>query len=112
MYASDYYFATSGTNDSTRNTCLTSSMSGNSITSTCYSNDYLFISGQNQWTMDKSSQGNSVIYVSNSGKAVRGNATSAYYYRPVVHLKSTVKIKTSGNGNGSINNPYELHVGN
>ena len=110
MSATDYYYATSGTNDSTRNTCLTSSMSGNSITSTCYNNDYLFISGQNQWTIDKSSQGNSVVYISNSGKAVRGNATSSYRYRPVVYLKSNVRIKTDGEGTTS--KPFELVAGN
>ena len=110
MSATDYYYATSGTNDSTRNTCLTSSMSGNGITSTCYNNDYLFITGQNQWTIDKSSQGNSVVYISNSGKAVRGNATSSYRYRPVVYLKSNVRIKTDGEGTTS--KPFELVAGN
>ncbi len=87
---------------------VTLNLNGTNISSTCYNNDYLFISGSNQWTINKSNQGNSVIYISNGGKAVRGNATSSYYYRPAVYLKSTIKIKTSGDGNGSINHPYEL----
>ncbi len=104
---SDYEYATSGTSDSTRNTCITSAMNSNNITSTCYDNNYLFIDDQNQWTINKSSQGNSITYITNVGKITRGTATGNYYYRPVVYLKSTVKINTE-TGNGSINSPYEL----
>ena len=111
---SDYYYATSGTSDSTRTTCLNAAVNGNSISATCYNNDYLFIKnnnnqGLNQWTINKATQGNNVFYISNVGRGVRGTVTSEYSYRPAIHLKSTVKINTSS-GNGSINSPYELYV--
>lgn len=116
MNLSDYYYATSGTNDSTRNTCITNTM--NNATSTCYNYDYLFIKnssnqGQNQWTINKSTQGNNVIYVSNVGKAVRGTVqnTTVYSYWIMLYLKNTVKINTE-TGNGSINHPYELYIDN
>ena len=106
----DYAYATSGTSDSTRNTCITSSMSSSSgVSSTCYNNNYLYISGQNQWTINKSSNGNSVIYITNVGLTQRQNPTSSYRYRPTVYIKSTVKINTQS-GDGSQNNPYQLHV--
>lgn len=111
VYFSDYSYATSGTSNETRNSCLNTTIASTSFSSTCYNNNYLFLknnnTGQNQWTIDRSSQGNSVIYISNSGKSVRGNATSQYYYRPVIYLKSNIKIKTDV-GDGSLTHPYEL----
>ena len=110
--ASDYFYATSGTNDSTRTTCLTTNMY--SVTDVCYQNNYLMITAnntrQNQWTMSKANQGKNIIYISNAGKAVRGSYSSAYYYRPVLYLKSDVKINVI-TGTGTSTDPYLLAKG-
>ncbi len=115
MSVSDFFFATSGTNDTTRATCLSTAM--NNVNDLCYQNNYLMFydsnsQRQNQWTLTKNNSGNSVLYISNGGKAVKGNAKSQnpYYYMPTVYLKSNVKIKTDV-GDGSSTSPYELVKG-
>ena len=105
----DYSYATSGTNDTTRATCINSALNGTSINATCTDNNYLFQSSSYQnWTIDKRYNGNNqAIYVSNAGKGVNGTTSSLYYYKPAVYLKSTVKINSSSS-DGSSDNPYEL----
>ena len=114
---SDYAYSTSGTNSSTRNTCITSGLTSTSITASCSDNSYLSVMDnnsnlQNQWTIDASNQGQSYVYIgTNSGRTARGNATSAYAYRPVLYLKSNVQIDAE-TGNGSAEEPYILYVNN
>ncbi len=111
---SDYGYATSGTSDSTRSICINNALSGNSITSTCYDNDYLFQGDQlYQWTITANNSGNSVIRISNGGRSTRQNIGSnyVYNYRPAVYIKSNIKINTQ-TGNGSSNSPYELSASN
>ena len=105
---SDYAFATSGTSDTTRNTCISNSLSGNSIDTTCYNNNYIYISNDFQWTINKRSNGNNqAIRITDVGKIVNTQTQTAYSYRPCVYLKSSIKINTAV-GNGSSSSPYEL----
>ena len=104
---SDYGFATSATSDSTRSTCINNDLSSANITATCYDNNWLFHGTDYQWTITAGTQGNNrAIRITNVGKTnqvtVRQNP---YNYKPVVYLKSTIKIK---GGIGSQTSPFEL----
>ena len=105
--ASDYYFATAGSNDSTRSSCLTSNMS--QAATACYQYNYLTIydgsQSKNQWTLTKNDKQTYILYISNVGRAVRGQTKQVYYYRPALYLKSNIKF---GSGNGTSGTPYEL----
>ena len=104
---SDYGYATSATSDSTRNTCLTSSLSNTS--NTCYDNNYLFTSSH-QWTINKRINGNNqAIRITDVGRTTNTKTDSPYYYRPVVYLKSDIKIDTT-TGDGRLSNPYILRT--
>ncbi len=105
----DYAYATTGGTTTSRNECITGTYSTN--LSDCYNNNYLYISGQNQWTINKNSTGKFVIYITNIGIMQKQNPTSSYRYRPTVYLKSNVKINTES-GDGSSGSPYELIAGN
>ncbi len=105
----DYAYGTTGGTTTSRNECITGTYSTN--LSDCYNNNYLYITGQNQWTINKNSSGKSVIYITNAGIMQKQNPTSSYRYRPTVYLKSNVKINTES-GDGSSGNPYELIAGN
>ena len=107
---SDFAFATSGTDNNSRATCLSTSVSN--LAQTCTDNNYLFLkvnqTGQNQWTLNKASKGKNAMYITNVGRASSQNVrTSTYYYRPVLYLKSSTLINTSS-GTGSSSNPYIL----
>ncbi len=109
----DFAYATSATSTSTRNTCLNTRISGYGSASGCAANNYLFKTNQYELTIDKYYSGTTnAIYITNIGNAQRVTVTSPnYYYRPVVYLKSNVKINTS-EGDGSSGSPYELIAGN
>ena len=107
MYPSDYGYATSGGSSKNRASCLAIKLYNwyDSRYSDCKNNDWLYNSSTTQWTISPSA-GNStyVFYVHNTGY-VNDSYVYVYAVRPVVHLKSTIKIT---GGTGSSTDPFIL----
>ena len=107
MYPSDYGYATSGGTITDRNTCLNRELYrwNSSDFSDCKNNDWIFNSSY-QWTITPRASGSYyVFYLYNTGFVYSGNAYNTIGVRPVVFLKSNIKII---DGDGSSSNPYIL----
>lgn len=108
MYPSDYGYATSGGSSTDRNACLNKELYNwdSSDFSDCKNNDWLYESSYHQWTITpRASSSHIVFYLYDTGY-VNGRITSnADGVRPVVFLKSSIKIV---DGDGSSSNPYIL----
>ena len=110
MYASDYGYATSGGSTTDRATCLNKELYNwdNSSVSDCKNNDWLLSS--TQWLLSPSAYSSSacrVFAIRLNGIVINGDAFGGNVIRPVVYLKSSVKITS---GDGSESNPYTLSV--
>ena len=108
MYTSDYGYATSGGNGTNRASCMAKELFSwsDSSYSDCKNNDWLYNSSTTQWTMSPlASSYRSVIAVYADGYVHRNIAIEAYATRPVVHLKSTIKVIS---GSGSSTDPFIL----
>ena len=108
MYPSDYGYATSGGSTTNRQACLNIELYNWDIVSDCYQNDWLYNSSTHQWTLTSvplSSYSNLVFYVNSSGRVHNSSANNSYGVRPVVYLKSSVKIT---GGEGTSTSPYQL----
>ena len=107
MYPSDYGYATSGGSATDRNACLNKELYNwdSSDFSDCYNNDWIFNSAY-QWTITpRASYSNNVFRLDRAGYVVSRNASGTRGVRPVVFLKSSIKIV---DGDGSSSNPYIL----
>ena len=107
MYPSDYGYATSGGTTTDRNTCLNKKLYNwdSSDFSDCMNNDWIF-NPSYQWTITpRASNSNRVFYLGNAGYVDSNSAYNTYGVRPVVFLKSNIKII---DGDGSSSNPYIL----
>ncbi len=110
MYPSDYGYATSGGSTTNRDACLAKELYNwdSSSFSDCKNNDWLYDSGNNQWTLTpRSSNSVSVFGAYNAGAVADLYANYSRGVRPSVYLTSNVKI--SG-GDGTSNSPYTLEV--
>ena len=108
MYPSDYGYATSGGSTTNRQACLNKELYNWNSVSDCYQNDWLYNSSTHQWTLTSvpySSTSNHVFTVNSSGHVHNDNARISHGVRPVVYLKSTVKIT---GGEGTSTSPYQL----
>ncbi len=109
MYPSDYGYATSGGSTTDRASCLAKGidMWGTIISvSDCKNNDWMYNSNYIQWTMtSRSDMTIFVFYVDSSGDVSYISANCSNGVRPVVHLKSTIKVI---DGTGEEDNPYIL----
>lgn len=106
MYPSDYGYATSGGTTTDRNTCLNKELYNWDSVSDCYNNDWIFNSS-NQWTITPhAARSNLVFYLGDTGYVSSRYTDHARGVRPVVFLKSSIKIV---DGDGSSSNPYILH---
>ena len=106
MYPSDYGYATSGNNSTSRSTCLAKEMYNWDGLSVCYQNDWLFKSSYMFSLSPFSAYSCHVFIVYNSGYVdynIASNYNSGVW--PVVYLKSTIKVIT---GTGSSNDPFIL----
>ena len=112
MYPSDYGYATSGGSSRNRASCFkkelihwtNSSYYGDY--SDCKNNDWLLDPSVYQWTMaPDSSDPFTVFVVFDSGEVRNDQTRFIYTLRPVVHLKSTIKIIS---GIGSSTDPFIL----
>ena len=108
MYPSDYGYATSGGSSTNRASCMGIELLHwkKSSYSDCKNNDWLYNSSQYQWTMSPHA-GNSydVFIVHYDGYVNSLYACLNYAARPVVHLKSTIKVIS---GSGTTSSPFIL----
>ena len=108
MYPSDYGYATSGGSSTNRNSCLAKELYNwdSSGYSDCKNNDWMYNSNIWQWTMSPRA-GNSdyVFFVDFTGYVNGYYAYRTYAGRPVVYLKSTIKVIS---GSGTTSSPYIL----
>ena len=107
MYPSDYGYATSGGSTTDRNACLNKELYNwdSSDFSDCKNNDWIFNSSF-QWTITpRASYSILVFFLGNAGYVDSRYANNTFGVRPVVFLKSSIKIV---DGDGSSSNPYIL----
>ena len=108
MYPSDYGYATSGGITTNRASCLAKELYNwnNSSVSDCKNNDWMYNSGNIQWTITpRQDYTNYVFYVNIAGYVRRNYAFYGNGVRPVVHLNSAIKVIT---GSGTKESPYIL----
>ena len=111
MYLSDYGYATSGDANSTKYTrdfCLLQTFDSYGDNESCIINNWFFSMGSDQYTMTpryQSSGANSVLMIDDIGYAFNSLSYKSFAIRPVVYLKTTIKIIS---GDGSSSNPYVL----
>ena len=108
MYPSDYGYATSGGSSTNRNSCLAKELYNwdSSGYSDCKNNDWMYNGNIWQWTMSpRADDSSSVFGVNPAGSVDYADAINAYAGRPVVYLKSTIKVIS---GSGTTSSPYIL----
>ena len=108
MYPSDYGYATSGGTTTNRASCLSKEMYNwdDSSVSDCKNNDWMYNSNIWQWTISpRAGDSDNVFDVDNTGFVYNYLANDYGVARPVVHLKSTIKVIT---GSGTKESPYIL----
>ena len=108
MYPSDYGYATSGGSSTNRNSCLAKELYNwdSSGYSDCKNNDWMYNSNIWQWTMSpRADDSYNVFRVIDTGYVDYGNAYYTHAGRPVVYLKSTIKVIS---GSGTTSSPYIL----
>ena len=109
MYPSDYGYATSGGSTTDRKTCLNTSLGCWSNYSECYNNDWLS-NGYNQWALLPSASSyvaSNAFFLLESAYVMDAGAYYNFGVRPVVYLKSNVKISS---GTGSQDDPFTLEL--
>ena len=105
MYPSDYGYATGGSSNTSRATCLAKELYNWDSVSDCYNNDYLFNSAY-QWTLAPSSGGAGLVFGVFSGGFVHLlDAYTSDGVRPALYLKSSISVDS---GTGESSNPYRL----
>lgn len=103
MYPSDYGYSTSSVED----VCETGSMYSwqTSTYDVCRNNSWL-VGEVSQWTLTASStNAGRIFYINSTGNVNRNNSTDMNAVRPVLFLKSNVKIKS---GTGTSSDPFNL----
>ena len=106
MYPSDYGYATSGGTTTNRASCLAKEMSkwDDSSVSDCKDNDWMYNSSKYQWTITPCQDNTYRVFdVFLTGYVSIYNVYIHYGVRPVVNLKSTIKVSS---GTGEKDNPY------
>ena len=113
MYPSDYGYATSGGSTTDRTTCLNTMITSWATEGDCAKNDWLNNNGNPQWTITPQANNQSAFM----GTPVPANAmlmsryssvATSYHIKPVVYLKSNVKIVS---GTGTQEDPFILGEG-
>ena len=108
MYPSDYGYATSGGSSTNRNSCLAKELYNwdSSGYSDCKNNDWMYNGSIWQWTMSpRAVNSNDVFFVNYAGYVNSSIAYDTFAGRPVVYLKSTIKVIS---GSGTTSSPYIL----
>ncbi len=104
MYPSDYGFAVGG---NVKATCLATNLFDYKANN-CMNNNWLYIDNKFQWTiMSYYPNANNACGVNYYGGISASSAIAVTVTRPVVYLKSSVKIT---GGTGSSSSPYTLSL--
>ena len=110
IYPSDYGYATSGNDETSRANCLNYNLYYLwEQNSNCFLNDYLFSKDENQFVLtSKSDISYDVFGIWGNGKLHDPYARESNYgVRPTLFLKSNISI---GIGDGSSDSPYQLSL--
>ena len=111
IYPSDYGYATSGGNSSSRSSCLKNALytwSSNTSTSDCFNNNWIYESNLNQWTLtSRIDHDYYAIRVTSDGFVDSHYVSNHYGVRPTVYLKVKNLIV---NGEGTKEEPYEIQL--
>ena len=108
MYPSDYGYATSGGATTNRTSCLAKELYNwdSDTVRDCKNNDWMYNSSNSQWTISPlADYSGGVFFVGTAGCVGSNHAFNDYAARPVVHLKSTIKVIS---GSGTKESPYIL----
>ena len=108
MYPSDYGYATSGGSSKSRASCMAKELCNwyDNSYSDCKNNDWLYNSSIGQWTMSSDAYYSIFAFlVDYSGYVDRSTVYDLPTSRPVVHLKSTIKVIS---GSGTTSSPFIL----
>ena len=106
MYPSDYGYATSGGSSTNRASCMAKELI-NWYDDDCKNNDWLLNTLQHQWTMSPCADDSGHVFVVfDTGYVDKSTAVDVGFKdRPVVHLKSTIKVIS---GSGTASSPFIL----
>ncbi|MBR1413179.1 MAG: hypothetical protein IJ574_00715 [Bacilli bacterium] len=111
MYPSDYGYASNGL--VLDNACKTIVLNtwNNNANSNCKNSDWLYL-GHNYWGITPGASSKSyAVSLRSSGHVFGYHQTKqAFIIKPVVYLKSTVKIVAGPNSDGSVTKPYKLTI--
>ena len=108
MYPSDYGYATSGGSGTNRAGCMSMPLyNWGSRFSDCKNNDWLSMSVTQCTMSPRADDSRDVFTVIGTGPVTDYSASSSIAGRPVVHLKSTIKVIS---GSGTTTSPYILSV--
>ena len=109
MYPSDYGYATEGSSNISRTTCLAQEIyNWGSSYNDCSINNYLYNSNNFQLTLTHySGDASNVIFLYPDGILDFGNAYLNAALRPTLFLKSDITIKS---GTGESSSPYQLNI--
>jgi len=112
MYSSDYMYATSGNDITSREKCLNTIALDWDQLEECTENDWLFKADQNYWTISPvpwsdNAHNAYTIFGTLKGKIGAGNLSVLLHIYPTIFLNSQVKISA---GNGSQSAPYILSL--
>ncbi len=104
----DLGYSTNGNSQSSRESCLSTSMDNNAWKSggNCYSGSWLTHNTGNEWTIQpgyNNSNYSSVMYVASGGGLTYDNAHRSFYLRPVIYLDPDTPYLGGGGLSG---NPY------
>ena len=108
MYPSDYGYATSGGTTTNRASCLAKELYNwnRDTVSDCKNNDWMYNGNIWQWTMSpRAAYSFNVFIVYYAGFVYNYDAHATNAGRPVVYLKSTIKVIS---GSGTTSSPYIL----
>ena len=108
MYPSDYGYATSGGSSTNRASCMGKELYGwdDSSYSDCKNNDWLLNTSTTEWTMSPRAANSYFVFsVCSSGSVLNYFVYNTNEARPVVHLKSTIKVIS---GSGTTSSPFIL----
>ena len=105
MYPSDYGYATSGSSDTNRTSCLAKELFY--WNSDCYDNNYLF-KKITEWTLTpRTTPVDSVFRILEEGTLERNGTYRTRGVRPTLFLKSNILLSQ---GDGSSSSPYQLNL--
>jgi len=107
---SDYGYATSGGNNTSREICLSTVLHDWSNTNDCYQNSWLYQPEVFKWSMNSAAVDDNAVDIfmlTSTGDIHNYRADSVASVYPVIYLNADIKIS---DGVGSKNNPFMVSI--